>query len=146
MEVTALKSGLFVPGRKPCDPEVEKQSLMEKVGDLDGLKEVMGNNILVAKWIRNKEGSIELTDLTKAEDKWQGKVGLVLAVGPQAYKEDETHDWAGQSVKVGDWVQYRASDGEDFDMRPLHSFKGVPCSWLKEGDIKVILNRPDFAY
>lgn len=145
MEVTTLKSGLFVPGRVPVNAEDEKKALLDRIGSLDSI-EVMGNNILVAKWIREKEGSIHLSDITKTEDKWQGKVGLVILVGPQAYKEDETHDWAGQSVKAGDWVQYRSSDGEDFELRPLHNHKGVYCSWLKEGDIKAILPRPDFAY
>jgi hypothetical protein len=145
MEVAQLKPGLIIPGRQLADSGTEKAKLLERIGNISDV-EVMGNRILVAKWIRDKEGSIIMSDKSKIEDQWQGKVGLVIAIGPQAYKEDETHDWGGQKVEVGQWVQFRYSDGDDFDLRPSHTHETVYCKWLKEGEIHAIISRPDFAH
>src|SRR5258708_1565369 len=59
-----------------------RKELMKKAGKLVDT-ELMGNAILVAVYMRPKMArygtlSLELTDPTRKEDEYQGKVGLVL--------------------------------------------------------------------
>lgn len=96
------------------------------------------NRCLVATYIRpnTTPGGIILTAKTGEEDRWQGKVGLLLKVGPTAFDYEELHarvdamlgdaDDAGTNMsvddargiaatelglpRVGDWVMYRTSD------------------------------------
>ncbi len=129
------------------DPDGEKEAILSRF-DLNDIAaaDVFGNRILVAKWIRENVGSIRLSAQTQREDRWQGKVGVVLAVGPLAFEDDNNNDWRGQRAKVGDWVLFSYGDGLDFDYSKPGSFDKVPCKLLREGEIAMILPRPDFAY
>ena len=62
------------------------ESLKGMVGDLSHI-EVFNNQVLVAVYIRpNKTKSgIYLTDVTVGEDRFQGKVALVLKTGHDAF-------------------------------------------------------------
>lgn len=144
-KITQIKPGLILPGREVIDPGAERQKIVDAIGDVSDVV-IMGNRILVAKFIREKDGSIIVSEQTQKEDEFQGKVGLVLGVGPLAYKEDTEGEWGGQTVKVGDWVMYRASSGIDFDLRPVGSPTRVKCKWLFEGQVDAVIPRPDFAY
>jgi hypothetical protein len=107
---------------------------------------LFGARVLVAKWIRKKVGSILLSAKTQVEDGFQGKVGLVLKVGPLAFRDDDHHDWAGQTAKAGDWIQFNYSSGSDFDHYPAGSTEPVRCKILDESEIQMIIQRPDFAF
>lgn len=92
-----------------------KQVILDQLGDLSSL-DLMFNNILVAVYQRAKtaertKGGIFLPDKTKEEDKWQGNVGLVVAMGPKAYKDDEVTKFEGERVDIGDWVWFRPAEG-----------------------------------
>ena len=47
---------------------------------------------------------------------WEGKVGLVIGKGPQAFKDDpDIHlKFDGQNVSIGDWVQWDIHEGRLF--------------------------------
>ncbi len=49
-------------------------------------------------------------------DKWQGKVGLVMAMGPIAFKDDATHKWGDVRPEVGDWVMFDVANTSPFDL------------------------------
>jgi hypothetical protein len=51
-------------------------------------------------------GSIIVAGQTHDEDKYQGRSGLVLALGPDAYKGDRY--LSGAWVKPGDWAAWPA--------------------------------------
>lgn len=52
---------------------------------------------------------------TIQEDRFQGKVGLVISVGPMCHKHEDWHDWfGGQPPKLGDWVGVNIRDGFSF--------------------------------
>lgn len=89
-----------------------REELLKRVGDLSNV-EVFGNEILVAIYKRPEKtkSGIILTDKTKDEDKWQGKVGLVIKKGPLAFVPEGNTDFAGMNVEPGDWVCYRVGDG-----------------------------------
>jgi hypothetical protein len=63
-----------------------------------------GFHLLVLQFVRPaKVGSIIMAETSKKEDVWQGRCGVVLRFGPDAYR-DETKFPAGAWCEVGDWV------------------------------------------
>ena len=77
---------------------------------------------------------------TQDEALWQGKVGLVIGIGPLAFVEDERLKFGGQSVEIGDWVQYDIHYGHQFTINQIH------CRLLKDVDIIAKLKDPKLVY
>lgn len=72
--------------------------------------------IMIATYIRSektKGGIIIGGDKTRAEDRFQGKVGLVLKCGPMVDSEKYPGPFA-TPIKIGDWITYRPSDANEF--------------------------------
>jgi hypothetical protein len=71
---------------------------------------------------------------TASEDKFQGKVGLVMAMGPIAFKADDTHDWGSPNdvPKVGDWVLVNVSQTYSFDL-PVYGTEAAKRSGSPDG-------------
>jgi co-chaperonin GroES (HSP10) len=118
-----------------------RDEMLEKIGNLNEV-EVMHNQILVMVYIRpDKTASgLYISDKTRDEDRFQGKAGLVLKKGPQAFVDDEINKFAGQNVEPGDWVFYRVSDGFPINI------KGQLCRLLEEVHIKGKINSPDVVF
>lgn len=70
---------------------------------------------------------------------WQGKVGLIVALGPQAYKDDESVKFHGTANKVGDWVWFSPSHGMACDINQVF------CRVFKEADILGKIPHPDYV-
>lgn len=100
------------------------------------------NQILVGIYIRPAvtSGGVILTDKSIDEDKWQGKAGLVLAVGPMAFKDDARNSFEGQGVCVGDWIIYRVSDGFSIDIN------GVHCRLIEDVHVKARVSAPSIVW
>jgi co-chaperonin GroES (HSP10) len=115
--------------------------IREKVGDLSKV-EVLHNQILVGIYIRPEKtaGGIYLSDTTRGEDKYQGKVGLVLKKGPLAFVDDAHNKFHGQNVEAGQWCFFRVSDGFSFMLN------GHLCRLLEEVHIKGIIPSPGVVY
>ena len=119
-----------------------KQEILDKLGDLSRLS-IMHNRVLVATYIRPEKtkGGLILIEQTRDEDQWQGKVGLVVAKGPRAFKDDEQAKFHGQDVKPGDWVYYHPHDGKQL------TINGVHCRlFAYETQIIGILTDPDAVW
>jgi len=97
---------------KIADLAERKAAIKAKVGTLDGV-DVLFNRILVATYVRSNmtRGGIILTGNNLEEDVWQGKVGLVLKVGPDAFKDDDSFSFYGQSADIGEWIVFKPGDG-----------------------------------
>jgi len=113
----------------------EVQSYIEEI-------EVLGSQVLVAAYIRPEKtvGGIILPDTpnsARAEDEFQGKVGLVLKSGPIAFKDDDTHKFGDRIPQPGDWVLYRVGDTFPLKIGKRH------CRFVEDVSIKAILKRPD---
>jgi hypothetical protein len=139
-----------VMGRAPSvDPEAEKAAIIKAIGadmaTMPGFA-IAANGVLVAKWIRKKIGSFVTAAQTQREDGWQGKIGLVLALGPSAFIDDGRYTFAGFAAKIGDWVWYTSTDGTDQDFQPTGSFERVPFRLLRDFEIRGKVPRPDFFY
>lgn len=118
-----------------------KAVLLDKLGDLSGVQ-MMLNNILVAIYVRpNKTKSgIILTERTQEEDCWQSKTGLVVAMGPRAYLDDEAVSFQGQTLEIGDWVWFRPAEGVPALVNE------VPCRLFKEIGVFAKIEHPDVVF
>lgn len=139
-------SVMLAEGRMQMRHETDpKKHLLDKVGDLSEMQ-VMFNNVLVAVYQRGEtanitKGGLYIPQKTQNEDRWQGKVGLVIAKGPKAYKDDETTKFDGETVEVGDWVFYWPSDGKQLEI------KGVLCRlFTSETQIRGKIPNPDYVF
>lgn len=123
-----------------------KQALLDAVGDISGYT-LFGPRVLVATYIRpeSTRGGIILPDRTLAEDRFQGKVGLVIAKGPLAFVDDDNAKFGGLKAEVGDWVVYRASDG--LEMFTLDDGgEGTPCRVMYDQNIIAVVDDPAAVY
>src|SRR3984893_6300443 len=96
------------------DTETDPKKLLTSVVGLgDGDLTVLHSQVLVAGYVRpgKTKGGIFLTDKAVEEDRWQGNVGLVIALGKGAFKDDGVAQFHGDKLKVGDWVMYTPADG-----------------------------------
>lgn len=139
-------SRIHVPDPNQAAREFAAQVL--KNVDLSNF-EIFPTQILVAHHIRKTVGSsgrLIAADKTQKEDRFQGKAGLVLMMGSNAFKDSSDARFFGFSVSIGDWVLYRASDGWDFDYVLPFSTDHVPCRLLLDTDIKARIPRPEVVY
>lgn len=97
---------------------------LKVVNHLGGI-EIGGEDLLVGIFIPDKDaktsGGLLLPESYRNEYRWQGTAGLVLKVGPLAYKTEKTENWYAEPPKVGDWIM--------FDVKTGHSLLlgGQPC-------------------
>ena len=118
-----------------------KQELWDSLGEFVKGTEMIADRLLLGVYKRPEKtaGGIILTQTAQAEDDFQGKVGLVLKMGPLAFTEDEGHQWGGVAPKVGDWVLFRTGDTFSFTLGEK------TCRIIREGNVQAILDRPDMA-
>lgn len=104
---------------------------------------LLRNRVLVASFIRPEKtsGGIIRPDAVREEDKWQGKAGLILAVGPSAFDFEEVRDHAKELgsydtaskfhniPEVGDWVFFRGSDTWDSGLQVAPGV-GAHCRFI----------------
>ena len=115
--------------------------IMGKVGDLSNFV-LFGNKILIGVYERptvTKSG-IHLADVTRKEDAWQGKSGLVLLKGPSAFVSDENYNFCEQNVEIGDWVAISVSDGRSIVIN------GQLCRIVEDQHIRLKIPAPDVVF
>jgi len=118
-----------------------KAVLTTAVGAIEDI-EVFNNQVLVAVYIRPEKtkGGIIRVAQTLAEDKIQGKVGLVIKKGPIAFLEDGGLWFQGVTINLGDWVYFRPSDGWAL------TINGAICRILEDVNVKGRVQHPDQVY
>lgn len=124
-----------------------KQALLDRIGEIPA-NVVQFSRILVAVYqppiVNKTAGGIILTESLVEEDVdeylWQGKVGLIVAMGPQAYVDDDSVKFHGTKNKIGDWVWFHPSDARGCEVN------GVFCRVLREGDIIGTIPHPDYVW
>lgn len=124
------------------DPE---QALLAALPEAVMQYEVFHNRVLVATYVspEKTKGGIIRPDRTLAEDRFQGKVGLVIRMGPLAFKDDNVAKFGGVKVEPGDWVTYRPSDGTEVFFVDPNGIGATPCRLLD--DINILGRTPDPA-
>jgi co-chaperonin GroES (HSP10) len=118
-----------------------KQALFEAVGDLSDV-DVFHNQILLALYIRPEvtKGGIIRPGQNVVEDEYQGKVGLVVKIGPTAFVSSDTTDFMGQKVEIGDWLIYRVGDGWPIMVN------GTACRVLTDRSVKMRTKTPETIF
>lgn len=104
--------------------------------------EILGGRVLLGIYERPEKtkGGIILTDRTKGEDIYQGKVGLILKTGPLAFVDDDDHHWGGVVPAVGDWIAIRVGDSWQCIIGDQQ------CRMIDDIDARMILTTPDVVY
>lgn len=125
-----------------------RQALLEAAGPMTEY-EVFHNLVLVATYVApEKIGSIIRPDRSMAEDRFQGKMGLVLKLGPMAFKDDAQVRFGNMTIEPGDWVLYRPSDGIELFIKDktgtIHD--GLPCRLIEDTLIKARVRDPALVY
>jgi co-chaperonin GroES (HSP10) len=124
-----------------------KKEIIEAVGDLSKFK-LFHNQVLVAIYIRPEmtAGGILLSNRIRDEDKWQGKIGLVLKKGPSAFVDTKGEWFTDVEVNVHDWVVFRPSDGWGMTINNRDSKADVLCRLLDDTVIRGTVEDPDNVY
>ncbi len=144
MSATAIKS-------KQNDPAAQlKSDILAKIGDVSAF-EIAQNEVLLAIYQRPEltAGGIALVSPTLKEDKYQGKVGLVVKIGRHCqfdrvdpYTEIKT----GIPISLHDWVVVRPSDTWALDINmnsdALSSKDFVACRLVHDKDIRAKIPHP----
>lgn len=118
--------------------------LRKQVGDISAV-ELFNNQVLCAIYVRPEKtkGGIYISSQTRDEDKIQGKVGLVIKNGPQAFVDVENKWFSGISVAVGDWIYFRPSDGWSITFKNPKTGEDTLCRIIDDVDVRGRVDRPD---
>jgi co-chaperonin GroES (HSP10) len=126
-----------------------REVLLDRAGSLEGV-EVFGNDMLVAIYKRpekTKTGII-LVDDTRGEDVHQGKVGLILKMGPTCFLDDEGTKF--RDIKEGDWVVFRPSDGWRITLNTLRGNSSkentLDARVVSDISVRARVSDPDLIY
>jgi hypothetical protein len=129
-------SKLILPNtKKPAD--VLRQEMLDKLGDISGI-DVYHNWALGMIYMPDKVGSLYRSDVSKEEDKWQGKSVLLVKVGPKAFQNTADGNWSWDPpITVGDWLVARASDGVN------RVINGQMCRLFRDTVVTEKVSHPD---
>jgi co-chaperonin GroES (HSP10) len=100
--------------------------------------QVLHSQVLCMGYVQpaKTEGGIYLVDKGLEEDRFQGKIFLVIAKGPGAFKDDKIAQFHGANIEVGDWVFARTSDGLELFIN------GNSVRLFEDVDIRMKINQP----
>jgi hypothetical protein len=90
--------------------------------------------------VATKRGSLYMTDKHKNEGRFQGKVGLVLAMGERAFKWEGPYEFDGLKPAVNDWVVFRPADSWETGVN------GVLCRWVPDAVVIARVQTPEDVY
>jgi co-chaperonin GroES (HSP10) len=118
-----------------------KQKILEDLGDLSNI-EIFNNQILCAVYVRptKTKSGLYLSDKTIDEDRYQGKVGLLVGMGPAAFQDDSGAWFNNASFNLNDWLVFRPSDGWSITVN------GVLCRMMADTQVKMRIPSPDAAW
>jgi hypothetical protein len=124
--------------------EPPAEVIWREVGSLDKI-EVVGQWVLVCLYVRPATrtiGGVEIPETATDEDRYQGRVGMVLKVGSQAFIDSDNPPvkFAGFKAEPGQWVVYRPSDGMRFQIGRRD------CRLIADVHVKMRLGTPDEVY
>ena len=113
------------------------EALIASMPEAAGQYEVFHNRVLVATYVRPEKtkGGIILADRTLAEDRFQGKVGLVIKVGPMAFVDSPIASFGGVTIEPGDWVTYVPSNGTEVFFVDENGLDATPCRLIEDSNI-----------
>jgi hypothetical protein len=158
--MTSLDLLRYAEDKACATPEGLKAKLLaDLLPAIEGI-DIQNNRVLVAQYITANvtPGGIIRPFTNQDEDRWQGKIGLVLKVGPLAFQYDEvmafindeemTWDEAVQHFglpEVGDWVQFRNSETHEVGIVVAPGV-AAPCRYINDNSIISKVADPTVIY
>jgi len=117
------------------------EAITKELGNIDDI-EIFHNQVLAAIYLRPEQtiGKIIIPEQTRAEDKYQGKVGLIIKKGADAFIDDTGKWFKGVKLDIGDWIVFRPSDGWQLTVH------GILCRILDDTDIRGRVPAPDSVW
>lgn len=117
-----------------------KEAIFREVAHFTDKIKVLGPDILVAVYVRPEKtkSGLLLPDKSRDEDKYQGKIGLVVKMGPIAFKEDVDHKFP-VVPQIGDWVVFRVGDTFEMIVGERH------FRFVQDVNVRAIVERPDIT-
>ena len=118
-----------------------KKVILDEMGDISKV-ELFNNQVLVAIYMRPEKtaSGILLPGQTRDEDKYQGKAGLVIKLGPNAFGETTDNLFNGVDVNLHDWVYFKPSDVWSITVH------GVLCRILDDTAVRGKIDAPDVVW
>jgi len=119
-----------------------KRAIFDRLAPaLKTIPRLYGNRVLLATYIRPEKtaGGIYRPTSDIEEDRYQGKAGLILRIGEQAFENDETYKW-GVRPCVGDWVFFWPSDSREIGLA------GLSCRVIRDFQIAGPTTDPMLLY
>ena len=121
------------------------EDILKRLAGFQDEIKVFGANVLVAIFVRPEKtrGGIIRPDKVREEDLYQGKVGLVIAMGPLAFVEDPARGVVfpdGCLAELGDWVIVRGSDSWQIRIND------VDCRMMSDVAIRGTTPDPEKVY
>jgi hypothetical protein len=117
-------------------PDAQKKQILEDLGDL-AQYEVLDEECIIAIYaesnvlsrIKDNTGkTIELvgTQNRATESRYQGKAGLLVKIGPQAFRfHNNGQNYEGVIPRFGDWVVSYPQDGREIALRRADAPSGL---------------------
>lgn len=156
-------------GDKSCaTPDGLKAKLLADLKPVVAKIHMQTNRIIVAGYVATNmtPGGIMLPPKTVEENRWQNKCGLVLKLGPLAYRYDEVTEWmyehmtaTGETTakawraafkhfglaNVGDWVLYRGAETHEVGMQVAPGV-AASCRFINDNSIIAKIDDPTLVY
>ena len=117
------------------------ETIRKEMGNISDI-EIFHNQVLVAIYIRPEKtkSGLYLSAQTREEDKYQGKVGLIIKKGADAFVDDSGKWFKGVNLDVGNWIYFRPSDGWQITVH------GQLCRILDDTDVRGRIPQPDTVW
>lgn len=137
-------AGVLLPAHldtlsKASTPEEFKAKVWELLGPaLKGYK-VCGTDVLFVTYIEPEKtsGGLYKAQQSQQEILFQGTVGLVVGLGPLAFKYDSKgYAWEGDHAKLDDWIVVRFADCWEIHIA------GLSCRLIDPENIRGIIDDP----
>lgn len=123
-----------------------KETIDDIIGDKVKAWPVLGDLVLVATYVppERTKGGIILANKTLDENRYQGKISMVLKLGESAFKYTGPYDheglYEGTKPKPGDFVVHRFSDGMEMFIR------NTSVRLIESHLIKMVIDDPEVIY
>ena len=122
-----------------------RQKILDDIGDISNTIEISNNNVLVAVYQRPTTTMLGgqkfyVADKVVDEDRFQSKVGLIVAAGPTAFKDPDGTWWQGIEFNLHDWAVIPPSAAQSMLVN------GVMCRLVADQYIKCRVTDPDVIY
>ena len=121
--------------------EDPRKKILDEIGDITDF-ELFHNQVLVAVYLRPEKtkGGIFVPDQNRDEDRYQGKVGLIVKAGPDAFNDPGGKWFQGVELKLHDWIVFKPSDGWGIEVNKRL------CRMLDDTNIRARIQHPDMAW